>query len=143
MARLFETGTGLVISYPPWIAILAIAGVALIVYAARPKAAVPKRWAVLAVAGILVYSGIYFVTYRVPLTRESGRVSGFLREDARMSWSDARSAGVERRHEGRGGPKEYLVVVDGANRELDIPLTPLNSGERERVMKFVAARLKR
>ena len=143
MARLLETGSGLVISYPSWLALLAVAGVALIGYAARPKAAVKKRWALLAVAGILLYSGIYFFTYRVTLTPESGRVYGFLREDTRMAWSDAKSADVVLRPGGRGGPKEFLVVVDSANRELESPLAPLDGGERERVVAFVAARMRR
>ena len=143
MARLLETGSGLVISYPPWLALLAVAGIALIGYAARPKAAAKMRWTTLAVAGVILYAGIYFATFRVTLTPESGRIYGFLREDARMSWSDAQSAGVVLRPRGKGGPKEFLVVVDSANRELEIPLAALDGGEKERVIAYVAARMRK
>jgi hypothetical protein len=140
MARLFETGSGFVVSYPAWTILLALAGIALFVYAGRPKAKVAKRWAVLVVAALLTWAGTYFFTFKATLTAESGRVYGFLRHDARIDWGDAAAAVVEERS-GKGGPNYFLVVAKRSGGAFEMPLSGLNDGERERVVAFVRARM--
>ena len=110
MARLLDTGSGLVITYPAWLALLAIAGIALLVYGVRPKAKVQKRWAILVVGALLTWAGGYFFTYKATLTAESGRVYAFLRYNERIDWPDAAAAAVVQRS-GRGGPSYFLVVT--------------------------------
>jgi hypothetical protein len=144
MLRLTEPAAGLVLAYPLWVGVLCFAaGAALIAYAARPKAAVKKRWAVLAVSGILMWAGVYFGTFRVTLTPESGRVYAFLMQDDRMDWSEARTAAVVTRIRGKGGPKEFMVAIDESLRELEIPLGGLSDPERQRVVGYVYSRMPR
>jgi len=144
MLTLSESAAGLVLAYPLWIGALCFAaGAALIAYAARPKAVVKKRWAVLTVSGILLWAGVYFGTFRVTLTPESGRVYAFLMQDERMDWADATSASVVTRLKGKGGPKEFMVATDGSLRELEIPLGGLSDPERQKVVAYVYSRMPR
>jgi hypothetical protein len=142
MARLLDTGSGLVVSYPAWLALLAIAGVALFAYAGRPKAKVAKRWAVLVVAALLTWAGLYFVTFKATLTAESGRVYGFLRHDSRIDWPDAASAAVEQRS-GKGGPSYFLLVTKRSGGVFEMPLSGLSDRERARVVAYVGERMAR
>jgi hypothetical protein len=144
MLTLSESAAGLVLAYPIWIGALCfIAGAALIAYAARPKAAVKKRWAVLTVSGILIWAAVYFGTFRVTLTSESGQVYSFLMDDTRMDWADAKSASVVTRNRGKGGPKEFMVVIDGTLHELEVPLGGLSDPERQKVVGYVYSRMPR
>lgn len=142
MLRLSESSAGLMLSYPLWIGVLCFAaGAALIAYAARPKAVVKKRWAVLTVSGILLWAGTHFGTYKVTLTPEYGRIYAFVSEDSRMDWSEASSASVVTRNRGKGGPKDFMVVMSGSLRELEIPLNGLSEPERQQVIGYVYARM--
>ena len=142
MLKLDETSTGLVMSYPLWLGILSVFGIALLAYAARPKAVVTKRWAILVVGAILTWAGIFFATYKVTLTAESGRVYGFLRYNERIDWSDAVAATMLQRS-GKGGPNFFIVVAARSGGEFELPLGGLNDGERQRVTAYVYARMPR
>ena len=142
MLTLVETSNGLALSYPLWLGVLSIAGLALLAYAARPKAVVTRRWAILVVGGMLVWAGIYFATFKVTLTPESGRVYGFLNYDARLDWKDAASATVVQKP-GKGGPNYFIVVTGKSGGEFELPLKGLNDAERQRVIAYVYARMPR
>ena len=142
MISLVETSSGLVISYPLWLGILSVAGIALFAYAARPKAEVKKRWGILVVAVLLAWAGIYFATFKATLTAESGLVYGFLRYNERIDWRDAAAAAVVQRS-GKGGPSYFLVVAGRTGGEFELPLGGLNDGERQRVITYVLSKLPR
>ena len=142
MARLLDTGSGFVISYPAWLVLLAVAGIALLVYAARPKAKVAKRWAILVVGALLTWAGIYFATFKATLTAESARVYGFLRHNDRIDWSDAAAATVVQRT-GKGGPSYFLVVARRSGGEFEMPLSGLTDRERQRVVSYVLSKMPR
>jgi hypothetical protein len=142
MARLLDTGSGFVISYPAWLVLIAIAGIALLVYGARPKAKVQKRWAILVAGALLTWAGIYFATFKATLTAESGRIYGFLRHNDRIDWADAAAATVVQRS-GKGGPSYFLVVARRSGGEFEMPLTGLNDQEQRRVVAFVMSKLPR
>ena len=142
MARFLDTGSGFVISYPVWLALMAVAGIALLVYAARPRAKVAKRWAVLVVGALLTWAGIYFATFKATLTAESGRVYGFLRHNDRIDWSDAAAATVVQRT-GKGGPSYFLVVARRSGGEFEMPLGGLTDRERNQVVAFVMSKISR
>jgi len=129
-------------SYPLWLGILSVAGIALFAYAARPKAEVKKRWAILVVGALLTWVGIYFATFKATLTAESGRVYGFLRYNERIDWTDAAAAAVVQRS-GRGGPSYFLVVAGRSGGEFELPLGGLNDGERQRVVAYVLSKMPR
>src|SRR5882672_3956814 len=143
MFNLAETSDGLVVSYPLWLGVLSIAVIALLAYAACPKAVVTRRWAILVVGAMLTWTGIYFATFRVTLTPEFGRIYGFLADNERMDWAQARTASVVTKNQGKGGPKQFMVVIDGSQRELEIPLSGLNDAERQRVITYIYARMPR
>jgi hypothetical protein len=142
MLNLVEAGGGLVLSYPLWLGALSIFGIALLVYAARPKAVVTRRWAILVVGAMLTWAGIYFATFKVTLTPESGRVYAFLDCDARLDWQDAVSATVVQR-QGKGGPNYFIVLTHKTGGELELPLKGLNDAERQRVIAYVYGRMPR
>lgn len=143
MLTLTETAQELALVYPRWTLLISVLGIALFAYVARPKAAIKKRWALITVSGLMICAGIYFGTFKVTLTPEYGRIYVFLSEDTRMDWADATTAAVVTRNRGKGGPKEFMTVVDGSLRELEIPLGGLNADERQRVVAYVYARMPR
>src|SRR5689334_8260554 len=142
MLNLVEASGGLVLSYPLWLGVLSIAGIALLAYAARPKAVVTRRWAILVVGAMLAWAGIYFVTFKVTLTPEFGRVYAFLAYDDRLDWRDAISATVVQRP-GKGGTNYFIMLTNKAGGELELPLKGLNDAERQRVIAYVYARMPR
>ena len=142
MINLVETSSGFVMSYPLWLGILSIAGVALIAYAARPKAEVKKRWGIIVVGALLTWGGIYFTTFKATLTAESGRVYGFLRHNERIDWTDATAAAVVQRS-GKGGPSYFLLVARRSGGDFELPLGGLNDAERLRVVAFVLSKMPR
>ena len=142
MLTLAEAGSGLVMSYPLWLGIPSVAGVALFAYAARPKAEVKKRWAILVVGALLTWAGIYFTTFKATLTAESGRVYGFLRYNERIDWTNAAAAAVVQRS-GKGGPSYFLVVANRSGGEFELPLGGLNDAERQRVITYVLSKIPR
>ena len=142
MIKLVETSSGFVLSYPLWLGILTIAGIALIGYAARPKAEVKKRWGIIVAGAVLMWGGIFFATFKVTLTAESGRVYGFLRYNERIEWTDATAAAVVQRS-GKGGPSYFLVVANRSGGEFELPLGGLNDGERQRVVAYVLSKMPR
>lgn len=142
MANFVETSSGIVISYPLWLGILTVFGIALFAYAVRPKVAVKKRWGILVVAAMLAWAGIYFATYKTTLTAESGRVYGFLFYNERIDWTDAAAATL-RQKQAKGGPSYFIVVARKSGGEFELPLGGLNDGERQRVVEYVYARMPR
>ena len=142
MARLLDTGSGFVISYPSGLVLIAVAGIALLAYAARPGAKVQRRWAILVVGALLTWAGGYFFTYKAALTAESGRVYAFLRYNDRIDWKDAAAATVERRA-AKGGYSYFLVVARRSGGAFEMPLSGLNEQEQRAVVTFVLAKIPR
>ena len=142
MPSLADTASGLVITYPLWLGILSVAGIALLVYGARPNAEVKRRWAILVVGALLTWAGAYFVTFKATLTAESGRVYAFMRYNERIDWTDAASAAVVQKS-GKGGPSYFLVVSARSGGSFEMPLSGLNDQERQRVVTFVVSKIPR
>lgn len=143
MLSVTETALGLALVYPRWTILFAVAGIALLVYAARPKAAVKRRFTLLIVSGLMISMGVYFGTFKVTLTPEYGSIYAFMSQDTRLYWTEAKTASVVMRNRGKGGPKEFVSVLDGSLRELEIPLSGLHPGERQQVISYVYARMPR
>jgi len=139
MMSLRDTGDGLVIAYPFWIGLLALAcGIALAIFVARKFECKVKTFTTLAAAGIGLWGGAYFLSFRATLAPDGARVYAFMRYSGAVDWRQVAGVVLEPRP-GKGNP--MYVVMRGTNFEINV--TDLNSAERERVLAFSQARLGR
>jgi hypothetical protein len=140
LLRLSEAGQNLVIDYPAWLGLLVIGlGVALAVHLARRFAWKVQSFGVVAATALLLFGGLYFFTYKVTLTPESGRAYAFPGGSQGIEWDHAVSVGTEQRH-GRG-TSTWIVVQSAAGNRLEINVTGLSGGDEQRLREYIAARM--
>ena len=143
MLKFIDTGDGFVMTYPIWIGLIVVVGLVMGWYAARRKDMAWRNRLTLFVGSLgFIVTGLYFVTYKAAITPESGRVYGFLLRNDTIDWTDASGVAVEARA-GKGGPNYFLVVARRSGERFEMPFYGLPAAERERVVAFVAAKIKR
>ena len=138
-----DTGSGFTMSYPLWVGLVSVFGLALLAYGIRKKDMPWKHRAGLFVGGIgFAVVGLYFVTYKAVITPDSGRIYGFPLRNDTIYWTDASSVMVEERP-GKGGVNYFLVVPRRSGERFEMPFYGLPATDRERVVSFVATRIQR
>jgi hypothetical protein len=142
LLQLSEAGGNLVISYPAWTGLLAISlGIALGIHLVRHFTLQGKAFGMAAATALLVVGGLYFLTYKVTLTPDEGRVYALTGGTQRIEWSHATSVATEERR-GRG-TSTWLVIRTGAGGRLEFRVTGLSGTEEHRLMEYVTARMKK
>ncbi|MBY0270073.1 MAG: hypothetical protein K2X06_09410 [Burkholderiales bacterium] len=143
MMRLTETAQGLVIAYPAWLGLLAFAlGIALAVWVWRHFTLNGKFLSYCAGTLVVLFAGIYFLTYKAELTPEQGRTyAAFRSGHAQVDWRQARSVVLEERP-GKGTPM-YIVVDTTRGTRFEINASDLSGSDRARVLAYIRAQIQR
>jgi len=143
MLNYVDTGNGFILTYPLWVGLMFIVGLVLVGFAVRNKEAALKNRLGAGISGIVIaVVGLYFVTFKVVITSESGRVYGFPLKNDTVYWTDASSVRVEERS-GRGGVNHFLVVPRRSGEVFEMPFYGLPATERARIVVFVSKRIQR
>jgi len=141
LLRLSEAGQNLVIDYPAWPGLLMIGlGVALAVHLARRFEWNRQTFGVTAATAVLLYGGLYFLTYKVTLTPDGGRAYALPGLSRSIQWSHVVSVATEERH-GRG-TATWIVIYTATGAGLEIKVTGLSGVDEHRLRKYIAARVK-
>lgn len=140
MLRLSESGQNLVVGYPAWLGLLIIGlGVALAVHLARRFTWKTQTFGIAAATALLLFGGLYFLTYKVTLTPVGGSVYAFPGGTQRIEWSHAASVSTEVR-KGRG-TSTWIVVRTATASAFEVNVTGLSGADEHRLREYVAARM--
>jgi len=143
MMRLTETAQGLTIAYPAWLGLLALAlGIALAVWVWRHFTLNGKFLSYCAGTLVVLFAGIYFLSYKAELTPEQGRTYAlFHGGHTQVDWRQARGVVLEERP-GKGTPM-YIVVDTGRGKPFEINASDLSGSDRARVLVYIRRQIER
>ena len=128
----------LVLSYPLAVGVgLLLVATALAVGALVRRPRGRGQWALPTAAVVAAWAGLYFATFNVTITNETGSVYAFMRYDQDVRWKDAADIYLER----RGGEDWHIVVLDKKRRAFDFSVADLPLEERDRVMAYMVDRM--
>lgn len=141
MTYLIESSSRLMVVYEDWLmAVLYLLALVFFALAALSMNHPRKLWGHVFTAVVFTGAGYYFMTYNITLTNESGKVYGFLWHDEQIAWANVVGARfVEQPALSRSGDR--LMIADRSGAQFELPLKGIHGKDRQRLLRFVQARL--